>query len=306
MGALDLNTMTALDYTKASTNHDVSALSATYKNVVDSTAYAIFGDRKGNLFGRYNSHSTAGYYTLTHDMVSNYVFAFKYGGYIMGVYPHDCLTTNTSCVYDNSNPAGGLVFSQYNTGDPKINAQIGKAVGTIGPVSALKAGGFIGVTRGSAAQVLYFEVTDNDLSKGIDVTSLDASITGDPYMYTDFTGATLYDTGSTISTFAFKDQSSFDATKPVHYVAFNWTAVAGSSTSWSRMTLEARCYAGTDGSATDFTTVDIVKDAGLNTFLGVVPSCREKLVDHMDLRIIKLDTTPSAPSIGNISVGFYQ
>ena len=58
-GALDLNSMTPIDPTFAPANSDVSALAAQYQGAVNGASYAFFGDRKGNLFGRSTSSTTA-------------------------------------------------------------------------------------------------------------------------------------------------------------------------------------------------------------------------------------------------------
>ena len=308
--ALDLSTMLPIDPAAAAANgtfapSDSTITKANWGTKLDGS-YALSGDLKGNLFNGQGDAGTGGFYTFTHDPMSNLVFGSTFRepyadstatatlpGYIYA-FPHDCLTTTTNCVFSNT----GIRFA-YSTAAGLGNVQIG-------PISSLKIGGFIALTRYDAnGQVFYIYPTDNnDITKGLNVTKL-ADLTGDPYMYTDFTGATLYDITENTVSFDFTKQSTFDATKNVRYVAFNWAAVAGTPTTWSHLSLEARCYSGTDGSAVAYATVDTVKAANLNTYLSAA-SCRDAKVDHIDLKITQLDNATTASGINTVNVGFFQ
>ena len=67
-----------------------------------------------------------------------------------------------------------------------------------------------------------------DRTAGINVTK-NASVGGDPYMYTDFTGATLY-VNNAEQTFDLGEAPGFVPAKPVIRSKFRWTAKGGTST----------------------------------------------------------------------------
>ena len=302
--ALDLSTMAYTSPAAAATNGSFNAVSEPFAKanhkVASGGSYALSGDLKGNLFNGQGNYTNGGFYTFTHDTFSNIVFASTFRQPYTSSTPtvpgkiyafsHDCLTTVPDCVWDAST---GYLFNYGNVG--------------IGPISALKTGGFIALTRYDAnGQVLLVKPEDsNDISKGLKLTKL-ADIVGDPYMYTDFTGATLYNITENLTPFDFTTQKEFKPAVLVRYVAFNWQPVAGKTTVWpADLKLEARCYSGSAKDGVAFATVDNIKDAGQNTFLSVA-SCRDALVDHIETKITQLNSGSSAANIGTINVGFFQ
>ena len=84
----------------------------------------------------------------------------------------------------------------------------------VGPLSALGDGHMVGMVRNPGDVYLFKLKNDKDATKGIEAVKIVENVGGDPYMYTDFTGATLYLTGNVFE-FDFTNQLAFDAKVPL-------------------------------------------------------------------------------------------
>ena len=96
-------------------------------------------------------------------------------------------------------------------------------VGDIGPISSLPTGDVIGLARRTGDIFLMSQNDAADVSAGIEVTKL-GNAGGDPYMYTDFTGSTLYK-DTTLTEFDLDGHASYESDKHLKKLSFQWTAV---------------------------------------------------------------------------------
>jgi hypothetical protein len=247
------------------------------------TSYAMSGDSYGNI---YNGDG----YTSAYDKASDSIwFSHKPLAKIV-VIDRKCLTTKTSCTnyhtYTNT-PAAPLPV--------------------IGPMSPLRDGRIVGLVRGTGEIYLMKLRDKNNLGGGLEFVNV-GSAGGDPYMYTDFTGATLYINESE-QTFKPVEMAQFSASKPIKTAVFKWKptssyAAGNLSVEWKNIKLEARCYS---DSASKPAYVEIAKvhPSDKGTELNV-PSCSEGKYEHVDVKLTQLNNDSSLVGIDTISVGFKQ
>jgi hypothetical protein len=255
------------------------------------TSYAMSGDSYGNIY------NGAGY-TSAYDKASDSVW-FSGGGSIM-VIDRKCLTTEPNC----SN------WHRYT------NLVSGSILPPIGPMSALKDGRIVGVVNdspnpltGTGGGDIYLMNLRNksDLKSGLEGVRV-ANAGGRPYMYTDFTGATLYITESE-QDFKPVDMEGYSASKPIKTAVFKWKptlayAAGGLSVEWRNIKLEARCYSNA-ASKPAFVEVVKVHPSDKGTELNV-PSCVEGKYSKVDVKLSQLNNDSSLVGIDTISVGFKQ
>ncbi|MFZ9520832.1 MAG: hypothetical protein ACO3A4_10165 [Silvanigrellaceae bacterium] len=194
-------------------------------------AYALSGDLNGNVVTAQSA------YTFAHDPVNNVIFGAM-GGNIT-VAKQECIAANGTDCTQAANQCASL--------NPEN-------VGSIGPMSAVGDGRVVGIMRGGTSQVFLFEVNDkNDFAKGISVTKV-ADITGDAYMYNDFTGLTLY-APDQVKVIDFKKLKGFVAGKPVRAVAAGWSAASKLTEDLRGLKMEIVCYkeGGSKGAYIDYT-----------------------------------------------------
>ena len=83
------------------------------------------------------------------------------------MYPQECLSINPNCTE-----------ADYRLVD--INALVGFTTGNIGPISSLKSGGLIALTRTDPGRIYYIKETENWLNNPLGVfglTRLDGGVT---------------------------------------------------------------------------------------------------------------------------------
>jgi len=249
------------------------------------TSYAMSGDSYGNIY------NGAGY-TSAYDKASDSVW-FSGGGNIT-VIDRKCLTTEPNC----SN------WHRYSN------------LASIGPMSALKDGRIVGVVNdspnpltGTGGGDIYLMNLRNksDLKSGLEVVRV-ANAGGRPYMYTDFTGATLYITESE-QEFKPVDMAGYSASKPIKMAVFSWKpttsyAAGNLSVEWKNIKLEARCYS---NPANKPAYVEIVKvhPSDKGTELNV-QSCAEGKYSNVEVKLTQLNNDSSLVGVDTISVGFKQ
>ncbi|MEI6834281.1 MAG: hypothetical protein WCL28_09850 [bacterium] len=279
MGAIDLNTYQAANIATTAPNANFRSTTpgvSTYAMGSVKTSYAMSGDSYGNVY------NGAGY-TSAYDKASDSVW-FSHGAQIV-VIDRKCLTTQNPC---NN-------FTSYSPGV------------TIGPMSPLKDGRIVGLVRGTGGIYLMKLRDKTNLKSGLDAVNI-GSAGGDPYMYTDFTGATLYINESE-QTFKPVEMAQFSASKPIKTAVFKWKptssyAAGNLSVEWRNIKLEARCYSNA-ASKPAFVEIAKVHPSDKGTELNV-PSCSEGKYEHVDVKLTQLNNDSSLAGIDTISVGFKQ
>jgi hypothetical protein len=286
MGAIDLNNYEAATISTTAPNADHRSTTpgvSSYSMGSVKTSYAMSGDSYGNI---YNGDG----YTSAYDKASDSIW-FSHGPHAkIAVIDRKCLTTQTSCKN----------YHTY-TNSPKTFVPV------IGPMSPLRDGRIVGLVR-TTGEIYLMKLRDkSNLGSGMDFHYI-GNAGGDPYMYTDFTGATLYINESE-QTFKPVEMAQFSASKPIKTAVFKWKptssyAAGNLSVEWKNIKLEARCYS---DSASKPAYVEIAKvhPSDKGTELNV-PSCSEGKYEHVDVKLTQLNNDSSLVGIDTISVGFKQ
>jgi hypothetical protein len=267
---IDLKTMTALDLNKAPNKAFVSTNVPTITVGVNSNgngSYALAGDRLGNVF------NGNGYYTMAFEPRQSMVWGSA--GTNLSIYPHDCLYKTPEC----------KGFATYNMME-SIGAQVG-------PLSALGDGSMVGMVRGVGDVFLIKLKVPGNAAGGIEAVKIAEKVGngGDPYMYTDFTGATLYLT-NTLNEFDFTKTGTFDVKAPVRQLGFTWTQVDGAAEEFKDIKVDVRCYSD-EANKGEFQTVSITAKPKAVQFLSV-SSCVDKTVNKAELRLTQEGATSTS------------
>jgi len=283
--ALDLNTMKAVTPSAvaangAFTSANLSAETIGPKPVFGKGSYAMGGDANGNIL------NGTGYYTFAYEPVTNTIWGNGYaGGTSLSVFPAACFSSLATCV-----------------GHQAFNPQ---AVGfQVGPMSALGDGHMVGVVRGSGDVVLLGLNDPKDISKGVTATAVH-KLTSDPYMYTDFTGATLYLT-KTEQTFNMGAISGYDVAKPFSTISFTWAPRDIAKTAWSDVLFEVRCYMANVAKKPDYATATDIKEALQATALSSVAMCNGKSFDSVDVRLTQQNAGAMLMNVRKLQVTGFQ
>ena len=282
---LDLNNYKAADVSETAPNGKFTSITPNvipYAKGRVKTSYAMSGDSYGNV---YNGPG----YTSAYDKASDSVW-FSNGGTIT-VIDRKCLTTQTTCAN----------FHEYS------QKENGGSLPVIGPLSPLKDGRIVGVSKRGRYIYLMKLKDKSNLKSGLVVKEIGDS-GGDTYIYTDFTGATLYINESE-QTFKPVDMPKFVSSKPIKSAVFKWTptvtyAAGNLSVEWKNIKLEARCYSNA-ASKPAFVEIAKVHPSDKGTELNV-PSCSEGKYEHVDIKLTQLNNDSSLAGIETISVGFKQ
>ena len=279
VGAIDLKTMTAIDpgITAPNAKFVSTDLPNVSLGVQKNGSYVINGDLAGNVFNGENM------YTLAHNRVLRTVWGLSTVDNSLKIYPDKCLISEAKC-------SGHASF---------LMAEFGGRM----PLSALPDGRMIAMKRSDPPKVYLLKVKDRkDISKGIDATPI-ADVDGDPYMYTDFTGATLYLTKSD-TTFELDATTGYDASKTNKAAGFTWLSRSTTDVAWVNLKFEIRCYMSTAAKG-DFETVETIKDA-LKQTLILTNSCKNQSYDRIDVRITQLQDDDTLMNISRIQMTAYQ
>ncbi|MEY4631790.1 MAG: hypothetical protein RIQ81_1910 [Pseudomonadota bacterium] len=240
-------------------------------------AYSMSGDGNGNVL---NGAS----YTYAHDKISDTVWVSASSSGNMLVAPAKCFSTEPNCTG----------FKEYPS----------KA----GPLSALKDGRIVGLVRTAATgtgngDVYIYSLKDpSDLTAGINAVRI-AEVKGDPYMYTDFTGATLYVTNAE-QTIPLSETVNFNKDKAVKNLQFSWVEKPGTDTQWQSMKLEMRCYS-TSGTKPEYTEI-----AGVGASKTPIPiridQCSNKKFDLVDIKVTQLDDKDTMTGVDKVELAAEQ
>jgi hypothetical protein len=163
----------------------------------------------------------------------------------------------------------------------------------VGPLSALGDGSMVGMVRGVGDVYLIKLKVPGNAAGGLEAVKIAERVGngGDPYMYTDFTGATLYLT-NTLNEFDFTKLGTFDAKSPVRQLGFTWTQVDGTSEEFKDIKVDVRCFSD-EANKGEFQTVEITAKPKSVQYLGVA-SCVDKLVTKAELRMTQMGTTSTS------------
>ncbi|MFW7379212.1 MAG: hypothetical protein ACOH5I_10425 [Oligoflexus sp.] len=245
----------------------------------NQASYAMAGDRLGNVLNATN------YYTLAFEPKTNSVWGSH--GTNLSIYPHNCFYNEPNC--------NG--FATYNLAD---NGAVGAGVG---PLSALGDGSMVGVVR-TVGDVYLFRLKDPlDFTKGIDAVKIAENIGGDPYMYTDFTGATLY-LNNSLNEYDFTKLGLWKEDQALRQLGFTWQAAEAQSEEWKDIRAEVRCFADPDNKG-EFSEVAITAKAKTLQFINV-DSCRNKKVTHAELRLTQLNNQVSLMGVEKVQLTAFQ
>ena len=251
-------------------------------------AYAMNGDRKGNVFnmpgGNANYQSDPEvHYGFAGDIGKTAVWATMYNGKVR-VLPLTCLESGQNC----ANPYTYDTVAQLNL--------------SLGPISALPSTGVIAASKFGKG-VYFMRLKDvTNLAQGIEVKNMD-TVDGAVYMYNDFTGATLY-SGNADLAYDLKQNTTFKNDAALSVLIVSWEANAGAATAWQDLKLEIRCFS--EGEfPPNFAEVVNMKDAGLRTFVQA-GSCRNKNADKVELKVTQLNDKETIGRIKSFKVNFYQ
>jgi hypothetical protein len=247
-------------------------------------SYAISGDNKGNVLN-------GSAYTMAADPVSQVVWVSSMEGLSLSVYPSVCFTSSNVC-----------------TGSATFALQAGNGAG-IGPLSALGDGSVLGLSRTTfkGDNSLYrLSLKDpKNISAGITITKL-ATLDGEPYMYTDFTGATLYLTKAEQKVDL--KMAGYKPGDPLAQVGFTWVTRDGQTAEWENISLEMRCYASSEPNPPPYEKVSEPIQSSTKQSVVSAPSCTvgKKGIDIIDLRLTQLNNGTSLMNIRKIQVTAYQ
>lgn len=258
----------------------------TFNEGKGSTTYAISGDNMGNLLvSGLNPSGPYGAYTHSFDAKSKSIWqvrthftgaAWAYDS--IAVYPRKCFSSD-SC-------PGPVIYKT-------------PAAPLVGPVSALGDGAVIGITRGSGDVYLIRVKNPDDLSSGLDFKKIFTAV-GDPYMYTDYTGATLYQKWTEM-TFDFGSVQDYKPSDPIA-VAMTWAAMPGTSDTMTDLTVEVRCYldAGSKGNYEAYTPGKALTQLTIG-----VASCK-KPFKFVDVKLTQQGDSNTIMDVGKIQLTTVQ
>lgn len=243
-------------------NNDNPSLGSMHaKPAGGNTNYAISGDNEGNVLLGY------GIYTYSYDSVSNAVMGGIKRRKNFYIIDRDCFTTSADCSRRS------------------FEVDVGKlGISYIGPISSLNDGRFVGLERDKGARVFLISLKDvNNLSAGIDV-ELIKTLPGDPYMYNDFTGASLYSVINFDEVVDLRKLPDYKLGAPIKSTWFVWQASGAPGQSWLGLTMDAYCYNSASGDPQRWIEVKPINKAGTKTTFAI-DSCKSGNFDRIRIRI---------------------
>ncbi len=282
--ALDLTSMQRVPVSKAPNaafvSQNVPAVTVGPYGAQGKGSYAMAGDRLGNVL------NATGYTTMAFEPKTATVWASADSGTRLDVFPHDCIYKTPEC-----------------KGQGSFELGLGMRTG-VGPLSALGDGSMVGLVR-QFGDVFLFKLKDpTDISKGIEATKIAEAVgNGDPYMYTDFTGATLYLSNS-LNDYDFSKTADWSTRDPLQQLSLMWEASPGSSDEWKDIRAEIRCYLD-EGNKGEFTEVNIIAKSKVPQLIDIT-SCKGKAVAKAELRLTQIGASTSLGNITKVELKAYQ
>ncbi len=284
--AINLNTLT--QHNSGAKNHNFVStsfplLTQSSKSVLErlsaGISYSITGDSEGNAF------NGTDIYTMSVDSSTDSVYISSRAGPNLGgvrILPRECLVSKANCT--------GM--SDYQ-----------RAPTNIGPMSALKDGRIVGLTR-TTGQIYILSLKDkNNRAAGFNAALLKESAGGDPYMYNDFTGATLY-VREAAQEFDMSKQAGYKAGKPNISTVFTWKSKSGANKPWKDIKLEIRCYQDQNNKP-GYEEVKTVGDSDKYTDISV-SSCANKPAKFVEAQVTQLNSSTTLTDIEFLQVAIKQ
>lgn len=198
-------------------------------------SYAMAGDASGNIASFTVAGASA--YTAAHESVSNFVYVSR--GSNLHLLHANCLSSQSDCSTDNGR------YFKWNLSGMSDGAG-GVFNLAFGPLSSLNDGRVVGVrfigSDASATSEIYLvkPKDPSDLSKGPSLKKI-ANLSERAYMYTDFTGATLY-AAKVSREIELSKVSAFKAGVAISDAKFLWRASSGAAEEWRGLKLQLRCF----------------------------------------------------------------
>jgi hypothetical protein len=263
-----------------------SNLNFTSSNLTKETAgvrkhgsYAMAGDNLGNVL------NGVGYYTFAYEPLTRTIWGT--GNQMINIFPQSCFYRTRNC----HNRA------TYN-------------VGNIGPLSSLGGGFMVGLARGNSTDVYLMQLANfdaNDITRSNFSRTRIARLPGDAYMYVDFTGATLYMINSE-NFFDLSTITGYNSSKLNGTLTFTWHKSDNATSSvWSDIKLEAKCYNDDPNSVEYETSTDVIANAGEGAFLKSIRSCAAgERYNKVAIRLSQLNNKETLMNVKSVSVGFKQ
>jgi hypothetical protein len=126
---------------------------------------------------------------------------------------------------------------------------------------------------------------------------------GDPYMYTDFTGASLY-LRESVQAFEISKLPEYKSGMPNKNTLFNWKSKSGAGKPWQDIKLEARCYS----DPAQKPGFEEVKTVGVSDKFTpfVVQSCQDKVTKFVEVQLTQLQSSVSLTDVEFIQVAIKQ
>ena len=274
---IDSNSGTLFSSYAGKTVHTMDFNNNKLKSTKPNKMYAMSVDNKGNVL------SVDGGYAAAFEPEGKTVYVTWRHKSQIAVYERDCF------VAQGTNCQNGQVIERPMGFDP-------------GPVSALKDGSVAAMDRGNkSVLILWLDDPENPKSN-LNVKKID-DLPADPYMYNDFTGATLFSTHSE-NNFSFKGLPTFEDGSKVIRLGLTWDTKSGQEKPFNNLQLLARCYK-SGNQAGKYEVVANVRPARKFTPLGV-SSCIPKNIDTVEIKIKQLNDGGELEDVRKIQVLVYQ
>jgi len=215
-------------------------------------SYSLAGTIDGSIL----SGASGGAYTMANEPISDSVFASTAGAlYVMSA---KCFTTSPIC--SGATQSSATAAATYRS-----------HAGYIGPMSSLNDGRILGLERNSTTSGVYLMslVNPKDITQGLTITKI-KDVPGDTYMYSDFTGSMDVAKGS-VQTIDLTQAANFLPGISLKAATLTWSAVAGTPTTWTGLSLSVACYK--KGGTVTLAPLTPVAAAGTEMDITKVPSC---------------------------------
>jgi hypothetical protein len=230
-------------------------------STVDRESYAIASDPSGNLLNAENI------YTFAFENSGKLVYGSGKGSSTMGI-------SDARCFYEKTDCALNVDIHIFPLND----------VGSIGPMSSLHDGRVAGIVRGDGkrpSEVYLISPKDpQNIRLGLELEKI-KEIPGDAYMYTDFTGASLYAQNQTLL-FDLNQAESFQKTLEIQNMDLTWQAASNTAEPWEGLTMQIRCYQSGQNPLPPFTDVQNIPNAGTPFSISDIATCKG-LVDQVEI-----------------------
>jgi hypothetical protein len=265
VAGLQLDTKTSLTGANDAPNSGFIAaqLENFRQNIATQSSYAISGDPSGNLLNGVQM------YTYAYDPVSKMVFGTDAVGRAITVTRAECFSSKVDCKLNQDH----WVWNQTDLGL------------SIRPLSSLNDGRIVGISRDPAKSGIWLvRLKDPKKPSEAPIAEKIAESDGDGYMYTDFTGGTLY-AAEVERTIDLSTAKGFIKGNTVFAIKGKWQAESGEPEEWRGLKLEIRCYTKGVDKKPLYGLISNVPKAG-EEFPLDIEMCRNKLFDSVDVRFL--------------------